>query len=61
MTLRPNTERPETLSANFIIHFSATKFDQAWKKYQNNDVSWSNTLGDGTASKIIVETIKKNL
>lgn len=61
MTLRPNTERPETLSANFIIHRSLPKFDQAWKKYQSNSVEWDTTLGTDTASAIIVDTIEKAL
>ncbi len=58
MTLRTSTERPETLSANFIIGSDKLKFNAAWKAFQKNKVSWSNTLGNGDAAKKIVETIQ---
>lgn len=61
MTLRPNTERPETLSANYIIHFSTTKFDTAWNKFINQEAVWGNELGSGTASTLIVDTLIKRI
>ncbi len=61
MTLRDSTERPETLSANFIIHTNCGKFDQAWEKYQQKQTTWSNELGTGKASQKIVDILIKNL
>lgn len=61
ITLRSSTERPETLSANFIIGLNSKKFDAALSAFQNQEVSWSNTLGSGEAAKIIVATIEKKL
>ncbi len=61
MTLRDSTERPETLSANFIIHADTRLFDEAWQKYQDGDVEWMNTFGDGTASKKIVKVVRSYL
>ncbi len=57
VTLRDSTERPETLSANFIIDNNQKKFDSAWKAFKNNEVNWDNSFGDGFASKIIVEKL----
>ena len=57
LTLRDSTERPETLSANFIIDNSKKKFNEGWKCFKNNTVSWDNSFGDGTASKIIVDRL----
>lgn len=57
VTLRDSTERPETLTANFIIHNSKTKFRAAWKAFESGNVSWDNSFGDGSASKLIVEKL----
>ncbi|GIK83876.1 MAG: UDP-N-acetylglucosamine 2-epimerase (non-hydrolyzing) [Patescibacteria group bacterium] len=57
VTLRDSTERPETLTANFIIDTSKRKFNAAWNSFKNNTVNWNNSFGDGTASKIIVEKL----
>ncbi len=59
MTLRDSTERPETLTANFIIHNSKTKFNEAWKAYQNGDASWNDSFGTGTTSSTIVDRLLK--
>lgn len=61
MTLRPNTERPETLTANFIINLSPKKFDQAWERFNTNQVVWGDELGTGEASQIIVQTILEKI
>ncbi len=61
ITMRTSTERPETLSANFIIGVDSVKFDEAWSAYQNNAVSWSDTLGTGNSAKKIVSSLKKFL
>jgi UDP-N-acetylglucosamine 2-epimerase (non-hydrolysing) len=57
VTLRDSTERPETLTANFIIHNSKTKFNTAWKAFKSGNVSWHNSFGNGLASKMIVEKL----
>lgn len=61
MTLRDSTERPETLSANFIIHNNKSLFDAAWEKYTQQTPTWSEAVGDGTASKKIVSQLRKLL
>jgi len=59
MTMRDSTERPETLSANFLIHTNKQKFDNAWKKYLANDVSWGTDFGEGNASKEIIKIMSE--
>jgi UDP-N-acetylglucosamine 2-epimerase (non-hydrolysing) len=61
ITLRDTTERPETLSANFLITNDFFQVDKALKAYKNGEVFWSNKLGNGNASQLIVQTIKKLL
>jgi UDP-N-acetylglucosamine 2-epimerase (non-hydrolysing) len=61
ITLRNSTERPETLSANFIVDTSIKKVDHAIDAFKNGKVKWNNELGDGSASKTIVAAIKKLL
>jgi UDP-N-acetylglucosamine 2-epimerase (non-hydrolysing) len=58
MTLRTSTERPETLTANFIIDSSIDSFNSAWKAYQKKKVSWTPAFGNGTASKKIITALK---
>lgn len=58
MTLRNSTERPETLTANFIIDTDINKFDKAWGEFENKNVSWNNNFGDGNASTTIVNSLK---
>lgn len=59
VTMRDSTERPETLSANFLIHTSRILFDEALTAFENGSVEWTNQFGDGTASKKIVEALVK--
>lgn len=61
ITFRDSTERPETLSANFIVNTSQDKVDRALKAYQQNKVSWGNELGGGKAGEKIVNTLIKYL
>lgn len=61
ITLRNSTERPETLSANFIVDTDLIKVDLALAAYKNKKVSWNDELGSGQASQIIAATIKKLL
>ncbi len=57
VTLRDSTERPETLTANFIIDSSVKKFNDALMAYKNGTVHWNNSFGDGLASEIIVKKL----
>lgn len=58
MTLRTSTERPETLSANFIIGSDREKFDRAWDAYIQHTVGWDGGLGDGNAAVRIVDILE---
>lgn len=61
ITLRTSTERPETLSANFIVGLDTKKFTSALLSFQEKKVSWSDTLGDGNAAEKIVTFLKQKL
>lgn len=61
VTLRNSTERPETLTANFLIDTNVTLFDHAWSRFMEGAVNWGNALGDGHASEIIVASLLKFL
>jgi len=63
VTLRDNTERPETIQvgANTL---AGTKPDEILKKVNimlNKKNSWKNPFGDGNAAKKIVEILKKKV
>ncbi len=57
VTLRDSTERPETLSANFIIDNKKSEFDKAVAAFEAGKVSWDLVFGNGTASQTIVEKL----
>lgn len=60
ITLRDSTERPETLSANFIVHLDIIKVEKALEKYKLNQVLWKdNIFGNGIASHLIVRALIK--
>ena len=59
MTLRDSTERPETLSANFIIGKTVKKFNQAWTAFSQGKVKWGSELGEGMAADKIVRVLQK--
>lgn len=59
VTMRNSTERPETLTANFIIGTDQKKFDAAWRAFQKEKVSWSAAFGDGTAGDQIAQELQK--
>ena len=61
ITLRSSTERPETLSANFIVDADQRKASKALTAFKQGKVSWSEELGVGQASQIIVKHIQKLL
>jgi UDP-N-acetylglucosamine 2-epimerase (non-hydrolysing) len=60
ITMRDSTERPETLTANFIIDNNQEKFDEAISAYKNNKVKWTESFGQGNASDLIVEKLLEN-
>jgi UDP-N-acetylglucosamine 2-epimerase (non-hydrolysing) len=59
VTMRDSTERPETLTANFVIDVDTKKFDKALKAYSKNTVHWSNAFGDGTAGEKIAAELQR--
>ena len=63
LTLRENTERPETLQvgSNFLVGRNITKALEATHCFFNEKKTWSNPFGDGQAAKRIVETVTGRL
>jgi UDP-N-acetylglucosamine 2-epimerase (non-hydrolysing) len=59
VTLRDNTERPETIQAgaNTLAGTNPDKILQATEKMLNAPTNWTNPFGDGTAAKQIIEII----
>lgn len=60
VTLRDSTERPETLTANFIVDNNIEKFDSAWEAFERGNVMWENSFGSGDASTIIINSIEEH-
>lgn len=58
MTLRDSTERPETLSANFLVHLDSAAFDTALAAYGQKEVMWENKFGTGKAGQKIVAALE---
>ena len=61
ITLRNSTERPETMSANFLVDTDVIKLADAIEKYETGAISWEEPFGSGDASKQIVAEIKKRI
>lgn len=62
ITLRSSTERPETLSANFIVDLDIKKTNQAIESFKEGSVKWGNNVfGKGRASLIITKRLKEFL
>jgi len=59
VTLRSSTERPETLTANFIVDLDVAKLKRALRAYEKKEAFWTDDLGDGNASIVIVEALEK--
>lgn len=56
VTLRNSTERPETLSANFLVDLDKDKLQKAIEAFKEGKVSWKeNVFGKGEAGRLIVE------
>ena len=62
VTLRDNTERPETLevASNIVAGTSPKKILECTKQMLHVSRSWKNPFGDGTAGQKIIEILKEN-
>ena len=60
VTLRDNTERPETLDVggNILIRRSSDDILRATNQMLNKKISWHNPFGDGNSAKKILDIIK---
>jgi len=60
VTLRDNTERPETLEvgSNIIVGTKREKILEGVKLMFNKENSWENPFGDGRAGEKIIEILK---
>jgi len=60
ITIRENTERPETLSvgANKLVGLSIEQFKDAIEFFTNHETSWENPFGDGHTAEKIVEVLQ---
>jgi len=63
VTLRDNTERPETLEvgANILAGIKPDKILESVNKMINKERDWENPFGDGNAGRKIVSIIKEQL
>lgn len=56
VTLRNSTERPETLTANFLVDLDKDKLKKAVKTFEDGKVYWQkDVFGKGNASRLIVD------
>ena len=62
VTLRNNTERPETINvgANILAGTDPKDIIEKTKLMLSKNIDWSNPLGDGNASKRIIDAIINN-
>ena len=60
ITIRENTERPETITvgANKLIGLDTDCFKEAVRYYRENNTRWENPFGDGHTSEKILEVIQ---
>ncbi|MDO8659023.1 MAG: UDP-N-acetylglucosamine 2-epimerase (non-hydrolyzing) [Candidatus Parcubacteria bacterium] len=66
VTLRNSTERPETLTANFLVDLDKDKFKQAVEAFEKGNAYWKeNIFGKGIAGELITKSLtnflKKNV
>lgn len=61
ITLRYNTERPETVQvgANTVVGFSPQRIIEETQKMLENPRNWNNPLGDGKTSEKIINIIQE--
>ena len=62
ITIRDNTERPESVevNANILSKSDFKSIKQAFEKQTNISITWKNPYGDGTASQQILDICLKN-
>lgn len=62
LTLRENTERPETVDvgASFLVGLDIEKMTTAIDYFLNNNPTWENPFGDGKTSKNILDIVTKD-
>lgn len=59
VTLRNSTERPETLTANFLVDLDKDKFQKAVDAFKNEKVHWEkDVFGKGNAGEIIADYLQ---
>jgi UDP-N-acetylglucosamine 2-epimerase (non-hydrolysing) len=63
ITIRENTERPETVSvgANRLVDLDMGKFKEAVSFHQNNNCDWPNPFGDGHTAEHILEVLQSRI
>lgn len=63
VTLRDNTERPETLivKSNILVGTNPEKILKSAKKMLNSKRQWKNPFGNGLAGEKIIKIIKKSI
>lgn len=59
VTLRSSTERPETLTANFLVELDKDKLKKAYNAFQKRQVYWvKDVFGKGNAGELIVKHLR---
>lgn len=64
LTIRENTERPETIEvgANKIIGLDKIKLQKGYKEFtSNNPASWTNPFGDGDTAKKVISILMEKI
>lgn len=63
VTLRDNTERPETLKegSNILAGTQSQKILESVEKMDNRKRNWKNPFGDGKSAERIIKILKKHL
>lgn len=63
ITIRENTERPETVEvgANRIVGMNVSKLKEALEYFSSHKPNWKNPFGDGNTSKRILEVLQSHL
>lgn len=61
ITLRENTERPETIKvgSSLLVGSDTQKIFNATEKMLNNKKTWSNPFGDGKSAKKIIDIVER--
>jgi len=62
ITIRENTERPETITigANKLVGLDKVRFKEAVSFHRQNKKSWNNPFGDGHTAEKILEVLASN-